>query len=59
MRWPLKRCVEALFDKYEAEKHIESLKDTKMKELKAQNDYLKESFKNWRNFLGTWVRSPE
>ena len=32
------------FDKYEAEKYIESLKETKMKELKADNVYLKESF---------------
>ena len=40
----IKRCVEALFDKYEAEKHIEDLKDTKMQQLKAENDYLKELF---------------
>jgi len=39
-----KRCVEALFDKYEAEKYIESLKDSRMKELKAENDYWKEPF---------------
>ena len=50
-----KRCVEALFDKYEAEKYIDSLKDTKMKEIKAENVYLKESFLKITKILGIHI----